>query len=294
MSPDYFYFIAGLPNLSFEDTKLNYSLEQFRQDAKAQLSAGAYASLEDLHLPAGIDCLLNVLYKTEAKPVADSLLSPEYWEEFIVFHKEYLSNSNLELPAKFKALPPFINTVIQNALSQEELSPRIQLEGILLNELYQWAEHHGCQFVSKWYTYDAHIRNILTAINGRKFNLPYAKYLNGDGELVEKLAKSHAADFGLGKEDELFESLVRIYEQNNILYRERSYDVLRWRWIDNQNFFNYFNIDRVLGYYCKLRILNRWLKADVNLGKEVFHDTLNAMENSFSFPEEFNIKGIRK
>ncbi len=294
MSPDYFYFIAGLPNLSFEDSKLSYAPEQFRQDAKAQLSADDYSSLEDLHLGAGIDSLLNVLYKTETKAVTESLIFPDFWDNFIGFHKEFISNSNLELPAEFKSLPPFIGKILHEALSQDELPPRMQLESYMFNQFYAWAENHRNHFISKWFSFDAHIRNILAAINGRKFNLPYAKYLNGAGDLVDKLAKSHAADFGLGKEDELFESLLRIYEQNNILYRERSYDILRWKWIDNQNFFNYFNIERVLGYYCKLRILNRWLKADVNLGKEVFHDTLNAMENSFSFPEEFNIKGIRK
>ncbi|MCB5269916.1 MAG: hypothetical protein LHW43_07450 [Candidatus Cloacimonetes bacterium] len=45
-----------------------------------------------------------------------------------------------------------------------------------------------------------------------------------------------------------------------------------------------------MGYYSKLRIIHRWLRADADLGKEVFHDTLNKLENSFEFPEDFNIK----
>jgi hypothetical protein len=55
----------------------------------------------------------------------------------------------------------------------------------------------------KVFNFDAHLRIFWLAINGRKFNLPYADYLVGADELTEKLAKSHAADFGLGKEDEL-------------------------------------------------------------------------------------------
>jgi hypothetical protein len=51
-------------------------------------------------------------------------------------------------------------------------------------------------FIRDWFAFDANLRNILTAINGRKFNLPYAQYLIGDSETVERLSKSHAADFG--------------------------------------------------------------------------------------------------
>ncbi|MDD4309294.1 MAG: DUF2764 family protein [Candidatus Cloacimonetes bacterium] len=294
MNQDYFYFISGLPNISFEDNKLSYTLEQFWADAKLQLNKADYATLETLHLSADLDTLLRILYKTGKDPHPDSLLPPEYWEDYLSFQRQFLDNKNLELPQQFKNLPQFIAETIGEALSKEDLQPILTTEYQLVSGLYKWTSTHSNAFIRKWFAYDAHLRNILVAINGRKFNIPFAEFLTGEDELVENLSKSHAADFGLGKEDELFESLMRIYDQNNILYRERNYDILRWKWIDNQNFFNYFNLDRVLGYYCKLRILSRWLKADPNLGKEVFHDTLNAMENSFSFPEEFNIKSIRK
>lgn len=294
MSQDYYYFISGLPNLAFEDTKLSYEVEQFRIDAKAQLSASDFACLEILHLSAELDTLLNVLYKTAKDINPESLHTQEYWEEYLVFLREKADNHGLETPEQFAHIPGFITQIISNVLTQEDIQAFNNTEHELLTAFYAWTSNHSNEFIRKWFAYDAHIRSILSAINGRKFDLPYAKYLIGDSEMVESLAKSHAADFGLGKADEVFDNIVRVYEQNDILYRERGYDILRWKWIDNQNFFNYFNLERVLGYYCKLRILSRWIKADPNLGKEIFHDTLNAIENSFSFPEEFNIKSIIK
>ncbi len=94
-----------------------------------------------------------------------------------------------------------------------------------LKKFYAWTAKSSNEFIKDWFAFDAHLKNILTAINGRKFNLPYAQYLIGESETVEKLSKSHTADFGLGKEDDLYNALVRIYEQNNILYRERGYDI---------------------------------------------------------------------
>lgn len=294
MSQDYFYFISGLPNLSFEDTKLTYTVDQFRADAKAQLNASDYAYLEILHFSSDLDTLLNALYKTGKAANSESIYPKEFWEEFLAFTGNRVDNHSLPVPPQFSGLPEFIFPILDKVLIQEDIQPFSKTEHELITAFYAWTASHHNKFINDWFAYDAHLRNILAAINGRKFNLPFAGYLVGENESVEKLAKSHAADFGLGKEDELFDSLNRIYDQNNILYRERNYDILRWKWIDNTNFFNYFNIDRVLGYYCKLRILSRWLKADPNLGKEVFHDVLNAMENSFTFPEEFNIKSIRK
>jgi len=269
-------------------------MEQFRTDAKAQLSASDYECLELLHLTAELDTILNTVYNNEKGAHSEGLYPQEYWVEYLDFLRNKTENNSLATPDIFKHIPDFISTIIANVLVQEEIQPFLKTESELLNAFYQWALTHNNDFISKWFAYDAHMRSILSAINGRKFELPYAPYLIGNIDLVDTLAKSHAADFGLGKEDELFESLNRVYEQNNLLYRERGYDILRWKWIDNYNFFNYFNINRVLGYYCKLRILNRWMKADPNIGKEVFNDTLTAMENSFSFPEEFNIKSVRK
>lgn len=61
-----------------------------------------------------------------------------------------------------------------------------------------------------------------------------------------------------------------------------------------RTFFNYFNIDRILGYYAQLRILERWQGMEPTLGKEVFHDTMDNLVNSFKFPEQFNVKLINK
>lgn len=294
MSQDYFYFISGLPNLSFEDSKLSYTPEQFRAEARVQLSPADYNCLEIMHLGTELDNCLGVLYQTGREISPQSLYQQDFWEEYLALLKARLENQMLQLPAVYNQLPGFIPVLLSKVLAQEERQSFAKTEHELLVELYAWTAKHKCEFIRAWFAYDAHLRNILAAINGRKYNLPYAQYLIGNDDRVDKLGKSHAADFGLGKEDPLFESLIRIHDQNNILYRERGYDILRWKWIEEQNFFNYFNINRVLGYYTKLRILSRWLKADPNVGKEVFHDTLNTMENSFTFPEEFNIKSVIK
>ena len=135
---------------------------------------------------------------------------------YLAFLRDVIDNPEVKTPIEFSALPNFIKAIVLNTLKQEEMQPLPQTELALLKKFYAWTAKSPNDFIRDWFAFDAHIRNILTAINGRKFNLPYAQYLVGEGETTEKLSKSHTADFGLGKEDELYNALTRIYEQNKI------------------------------------------------------------------------------
>jgi hypothetical protein len=290
MAKQYYYFIAGLPTISLDDTKQMYSPEQFREDAKAQLSAEDYLLLMLLHLPEDLLNLLDVIYKADRDPNPEGLYDTEFWQEYRSFLLAKSENRNLDVPKAYAAFPTFIQDILTEALGQEDMPKRDVIEHALLKAFYAFTASHSNTFIKEWFELERQIKNILAAINARNHDMDYAQYLIGDDETVQNLKKSHAADFSLGKDHFVFDSVQRIWEQNNILYRERGYDIFKAKWIDQQNFFEYFNIDRILGYYTKLRLINRWLRADADLGKEVFHDTLNKLENSFSFPEDFNIK----
>ncbi|MCB5262785.1 MAG: DUF2764 domain-containing protein [Candidatus Cloacimonetes bacterium] len=291
MARQYYYFIAGLPTISMDDSKLAITPETFRQDALGQLSEEDYKLLKLLHLPDEISNLLLRLYKNSDKqPNPEGLNSPEYWEEYLDFLRHKADNHSLDTPQEYAYLPTFIAELILAAFTEEELPPSSALEHQLLSHFFDFVCTHPNKFIVQWFELQRNIKNILSAINGRHHELDFAPYLIGEDETVTNLKKSHAADFSLGKDHPFFDQIMRIWEQNNILYRERGYDLLRNKWIDQQNFFEYFNIDRILGYYSKLRIIHRWLIADAELGKEVFHDTLNKLENSFEFPDDFNIR----
>jgi len=290
MARQYYYFIAGLPSVSMEDSKLAFTPEQFREQASEQLSDKDHDLLVQMHILPDLVNLVDALYKTERDPDPEGLHDHEFWADYFVFLKQKVENKDLEVPSEFMGLPLFISEVLSPILLEEDLPDKATTEHKLLSAFFDFAKEHPNKFYSEFFELERNIKNILAAINGRNHDTQYAQYLIGQDDTVTNLAKSHAADFGLGKEHPLFDQLLRIWEQNNILYRERSYDVLRNKWIDEQNFFEYFNMDRILGYYTKLRIINRWQKADAELGKEIFHDTLNKLENSFTFPEDFNIR----
>ncbi|MDD4224204.1 MAG: DUF2764 family protein [Candidatus Cloacimonetes bacterium] len=294
MRAQYYYFVTGLPALSIDDSKSQISCARFLTDAENQLTAADFKLLLLLRLPEDADDLARIIHgkEEEGRPVEEQ--AKAFWKSYIGRMKARAAGSTEPLTKDYKVYPEFWHEAVLAAFSAEEMPPYLDTRHRLLAGSYEFCSGLGNKFLSGWYEFNRDLQNLLTAINGRQHKVDYSRWLVGSGELVEKLSRSNAADFGLGKGHELFESVWRVWEQNNILYRERGYDILRWKWIDNHNFFNYFNIDRVLGYYAQLRILERWLNLDPGYGKEMFHDTMDALSGSFAFPEIFKVKSIRK
>lgn len=286
----YYYFITGLPNLGLDDNKLSYDPAQFLEDAAAHLSKPDLKLLKLLHLPEEIRHLLAEFYPQERLPELPSIYPGGFYKEYTDALKQKLESPDNKLPARFAEVPAFMGKLSLELLALEELPSYNKTDHKFLSAFYEMACKHSNEFISKWFNLDRDLRNILIALNGRSHEYPFAEHILGSNELAGMLIKSSAADFGLGKEYPLYEAVWRIYDQNNLLYRERGYDVYRWKWIESQNFFQYFTIDRILGYYCKLRILARWTSLDTNTGKEVFFEALNTLQNSFSFPDEYAIK----
>ncbi len=289
LSGQYYYFVSGLPRISMEDAKLQIDPASFVQQASMQLSQADLRLLHLLDLEASIPIFSSILYKEEPQELP-LVFDKAFWKEYWEFCQSKFELKETPLPDKFKELPNFLLGKAMEFISLEEKPEKLNFEHELYKELYLFAQTHRNAFISAWFEYRRLARNIILAINGRNHDLDYAQWLVGDDELTLKLAMGRGADFGIGKGVQIFDDYLRAYEQNTVLYRERAYDILAWKFIDNQNFFQYFSIDRVLGYYAQLLILSRWTSLDIEQGKQVFFDTLSSLKQSFSFPAEFNIK----
>ncbi|MDD2331448.1 MAG: DUF2764 family protein [Candidatus Cloacimonetes bacterium] len=290
MQKAYYYFVAGLPNISFDDGKAILTPDAFWDDARDQLSAEDLGLLKLLYLPDDLDNFLGLVYKEEKAAGTDTKIELEIWENLVEAVRENPGTEQKLCLPSLKGVPEFVIRTAQSILSEEKLPELIQAESLLLSGMYEFLLKMPNRFLRAWFRFNQDLKNISIAINGRKHDYPYTDFLLGENELVEALSRSQAADFGLGKHEEIYDAVNRIFEQYNLLDRERNLDALRWRWIEDHNFFEFFSIDRILGYFCQLRILHRWISLDPEMGKDVFFDTLETLENSFSFPEEYDLK----
>jgi hypothetical protein len=83
--------------------------------------------------------------------------------------------------------------------------------------------------------------------------LPFEDAIIGDDDVTYAIKKSRSRDFGLANEINDIETIIQIFETDNILDRElRGLIVSSGNFLMNLTFFNYFTIERVLAFVHKL------------------------------------------
>ena len=131
------------------------------------------------------------------------------------------------------------------------------------------------------------MNNILAALTARKFKMEVAPLIVGDTEVCEILRTSNARDFGLGSEVEYLEQLVKISETSELLDRKRKINQLRWDWMEEATFFDYFTVERLFVFLQQLEMIERWISLDKERGSQMFRSMIAALKDEVQIPVEF-------
>ena len=127
---------------------------------------------------------------------------------------------------------------------------------------------HRNRFLREWFRFDLDLRNATVGYLNRKLH----RKPDHDKILLE------------GRETEEFDELAaaeRILDGSDILQRERGLDDLRWRKIDEITMMDYFDIETLLGYVAKLKIIDRWLQLDPDSGRALFRRMVEEIRSTY-------------
>jgi hypothetical protein len=143
-------------------------------------------------------------------------------------------------------------------------------------------------FLASWFALNLNINNIFTALTCRKYKLDREHYIVGDTEISNQLRLSNSRDFELEDSLDYMHSVLRIAEEGDLLQRELKTDLLKWEWLDEQTFMRVFDIESILTYLLKLRIMERWISLDRTTGNNAFRQLVGVMKKgSYHTLEEF-------
>lgn len=280
----YYYLIAGLPNIALDDSKLTYSVCEFRQELEGILSFGDKK-------------LINLFFlKFDNKNLIARVKNPDYdldprgditYDEFNDLFKALKEE---EKPPKNNNIPSYFEEFFKLYLASEERGEKqsISWEDRLAAMYYAYAMKCGNKFVAEWFELNLNINNMLTAITCRKHNLDKAEYIVGENEVAEAIRTSNARDFGLGDIVDYLPTLQRIAEETDLMVREKKVDLLKWEWLEEHTFFKPFDIESVFAYLLKLEMIERWVTLDKVTGEKTFRELVGAMKRgSENALEEF-------
>lgn len=275
----YYYLVAGLPELSLEDSKLSYTVADFRTEFYPYLSGEDKKLMDLFYLKFDNANVLKLLKDKDASIDLRGNFSAEELMGYISRMKEGDEVSESVFPSYLSA---FISEYFSMSAGDDVL-----YENRLTALYYAYAMKCKNHFVSSWFSFNLTVNNILAALTARKFKMEVAPLIVGDTEVCEILRTSNARDFGLGSEVEYLEQLVKISETSELLDRERKIDQLRWDWMEEATFFDYFTVERLFVFLQQLEMIERWISLDKERGSQMFRSMIAALKDEVQIPAEF-------
>ena len=276
---NYYCLVAGLPDIIIEGNKPGETSHEFKNELAEQLHTSDYKLAELLYLNYDNKNLLNLLLKQENKFITLGNYTEEYLEEQI---KEPTN------------IVDYMKQMIFNIKTETSGNSNLSSENELQSLYYEYASQVKNDFLEQWFKFDRDMKNILIAVNCRKYGYDIEKQLipvKHKNEVYEALIKSSPKADLLADEIPYIEKILQIAESEmDISEKEKAFDNIKWKFLDENTFFNYFTIEKILSFVIKLNIVERWIELDNETGKALFNRLINDIKMSYKFPEEFSVK----
>ena len=279
MSKSYYYLVAGLPELTLEDSKLSYTVADFKAELYPDLSDEDRRLIDLFYLKFDNANVLKLLKDKDAAIDSRGNYSAEELAEFI----SSLKDGDEVADAVF---PSYLSTFISeyfNTPAEDDFLHEDRLAALY----YAYAMKCRNKFVSSWFAFNLTMNNVLVALTARKFKMDIAPLIVGDTEVCEALRTSGARDFGLTGEVDFLDQLVKISETEELVEREKKIDQLRWNWMEEATFFNYFTVERLFVFLLQLEMIERWISLDKEKGNQLFSSIIATLKDEVQIPAEF-------
>ncbi len=276
---NYYCLVAGLPDLSLDDGKLNYTVTDFKSELYPELSDEDKKLIDLFYLKFDNANLLKLLKDKEAVTDVGGNYTPDELLSLI--------GSVRDGEVADKKYPSYLSQFVAayGQLPTEEL---YRAEDLLATHYYAYAMDCGNPFVSSWFEFNLNINNILAALAARKYKMDVAPVVVGQTEVSEQVRTSNARDFGLTEMLDYFEQVLRISEMDELVEREKKIDLLKWNWMEDEVFFHYFTVERIFVFLLKLESIARWISMDKETGSELFRQLIDRLKNEVQIPKEFS------
>lgn len=126
----------------------------------------------------------------------------------------------------------------------------------------------GSRFLREYFLFDLFLRNTKVEYLNASLGRPEGK----DVLLLEELE-----DY----EFEQKEEIVEILSGTDIIGREKGLDMAIWEHVEEITTMDVFDMDAILGFIARLKIIDRWDKLDPETGAELFRRLIKEIRATY-------------
>lgn len=281
---NYYCLMTGAPVLKMDGEKPQVSTTQIRQQLEDEMSKSDRKVIDTFFLKFDVLNVARLLQNAEAELDPRGLYSREVLMEVL----------QGEAGPGFLAVgvPQFIKDYVAG-YAEASKQPGFFAEDAALLAYYDYARKTKDSQVAEWFELNFNLQCVMTALIARQHGWKVADYVKGEGEVCEQLRKSQSPDFDLSANIDYMPQLIKIAEQTDPVEKERQLDAFKWTWLDEQTFFDGFNLFAVFAYLSRLEMLERWSLLDPEQGKARFESIIENLRSEATVPEEFKTKKIK-
>jgi len=273
---DYYYLLSAVPKLALdEETYQRIDFDAVFDLIKDNISSTDAEKVQILMYQNDNYNLISAIARHYRKPVPHHMFHfPAFFAQEVM--KNYDKNYTL--------FPDYMYDFVERY--QEEFSALsvARLEQLLLDSFYQEVTQHQDAFIRDYFSFEKDLRNIITAINSRKYNVEVDEQLIGEAYVNQQLRRSSASDFGLSQAYPFIEQLHEHIQEQQVPELEHLMDSLLWEHLDNLTRFSYFGSHRLLAYTLQLFMVKKWSWLKPDKGKERLHHLIDQMMEKFELP----------
>lgn len=286
---DYHFLVAGLAQINMEDSKLPYSVQQFREDVLPFVADKDRRLLELPYLQHDNLNILDILAGKDGSERVD--LCPLYDRNEIA---DFVQSVEKGMQAQDSDYPEYMFSFLKEYfeyVSQNQHATSAELSVVAQNGINRFYYDYACnannKFVSEWYRFNMNVKNLLSACSLRKYALKADNAIIGENTVAQALRTSGSRDWGISMELDYFEDVMRIDQEQDLTKKEKLIDTLKWNWLEDNSFFNYFTVEALFVFVSKLEIVNRWIKLDAELGNRVLRSIIADFKADVNIPQNF-------
>ena len=147
-------------------------------------------------------------------------------------------------------------------------------------DFYAEALRNRNRFLREYFRFDLNLRNAkVRYLNQQLGREPDMDVMTGEDPDAEDV-DIDGYRFSGGEFEEAAK-VDAILAGTDLVSREKGLDDILWDKIDSLATFHYFDIEAVLAYIAKLRIVTRWLKLDEEAGRDLFRRLLKDVRGTY-------------
>lgn len=280
MKNQYYCFISGLPNLSFDDQKEWISIAAFKKMLEDNLHPDDYKQVELVFLNEDHRGLARFLESGEITPGGTGNYTIDDYKE----QKEIFSAI---LPPE-DILPGYMVSIMKESLEDSEGFDKVDTEHKLAEGYFHHIMNNGSPFLKAYTEFNYNMNNLLAFIKAGKYGLEQEPFITGSSEHAGHLRNYAGRSLAKDPEFEFFDEILSYTGNGSFAGEEKKYDMLKWNIIDDMIFFEDFSIDRILGYLQQMLILSRWSPLKKESGENRLR---NIVHSAWQKPEARNESG---